>query len=391
VHKLEDEPFLEHVAWTYFVKAIVWARKYGLRINLDLHAVPGSQNGWNHSGRGGEVGWMNGPLGFANGQRALDVIRIYAEYICKPEVTDVVPMFGIMNEPRGDTVGERVLKNFNYQVYAMVREMAGVGKGPVLSFFGGFIATSAWYGWLGHADRIMLDRHPYLIFAGAQTQDTPEQIAGQVCSSWGPVGREMSENFGMNSAGEWSAAINDCGLWINMVGAGADYDAQFGAGSCNTWNRWQNWTQTRKSAMRNFVAANMDALGDWFFWTWRIGGSLDDGGAVMSPFWSYALGWEQGWIPPDPREAVGACARQGHTPARTFTDYEPWQTTGAGAALPATTTEAYPWPPAEMRGADSYAPTGAIPTLVATGYPLPSALATFVPTMPEGGMHVPWS
>jgi len=32
---------------------ISWARKYGIRINLDLHALPGSQNGWNHSGRVG--------------------------------------------------------------------------------------------------------------------------------------------------------------------------------------------------------------------------------------------------------------------------------------------------------------------------------------------------
>ncbi len=44
-----NEPFLEGVAWEYVLKAIKWARKYGLRINLDLHAVPGSQNGYNHS------------------------------------------------------------------------------------------------------------------------------------------------------------------------------------------------------------------------------------------------------------------------------------------------------------------------------------------------------
>lgn len=40
------EPFLEGVCWQYFLKAITWARKYGLRINLDLHTIPGSQNGW---------------------------------------------------------------------------------------------------------------------------------------------------------------------------------------------------------------------------------------------------------------------------------------------------------------------------------------------------------
>lgn len=31
-----------------------WARKYGLRVELDLHSVPGSQNGLNHSGRIGQ-------------------------------------------------------------------------------------------------------------------------------------------------------------------------------------------------------------------------------------------------------------------------------------------------------------------------------------------------
>lgn len=35
-----DEPFLEGVSWNYFLKAIEWARKYGLRILLDLHAAP---------------------------------------------------------------------------------------------------------------------------------------------------------------------------------------------------------------------------------------------------------------------------------------------------------------------------------------------------------------
>jgi len=57
IETYEDEPFLEGVGWTYFLKGIAWARKYGLRIELDLHAVPGSQNGQNHSGRIGTVGF----------------------------------------------------------------------------------------------------------------------------------------------------------------------------------------------------------------------------------------------------------------------------------------------------------------------------------------------
>lgn len=86
---------------SYFLKAIQWARKYGLRINVDLHAVPGSQNGWNHSGRLGDTNFLLGPMGYANAQRTLDYIRIITEFISQPQYSDVVVMFGILNEPRG--------------------------------------------------------------------------------------------------------------------------------------------------------------------------------------------------------------------------------------------------------------------------------------------------
>lgn len=93
----------------YFLKAIQWARKYGIRINLDFHALPGSQNGWNHSGKLGSVNVLNGPMGLANAQRSLDYIRIIAEFISQPEYRDVVVMFGIANEPQGTLVGQSAL------------------------------------------------------------------------------------------------------------------------------------------------------------------------------------------------------------------------------------------------------------------------------------------
>ena len=93
----------------YFLKAIQWARKYGIRINLDLHALPGSQNGWNHSGRFGTINFLNGPMGIANAQRALDYIRYLAEFISQPEYRDVVAMFGITNEPLAPIFGQENL------------------------------------------------------------------------------------------------------------------------------------------------------------------------------------------------------------------------------------------------------------------------------------------
>jgi aryl-phospho-beta-D-glucosidase BglC (GH1 family) len=96
-------------SFRYFLKAIQWARKYGLRINLDFHALPGSQNGWNHSGKFGSINVLYGPMGIANAQRSLDYIRILAEFISQPEYKDVVVIFGITNEPQGTPIGQDAL------------------------------------------------------------------------------------------------------------------------------------------------------------------------------------------------------------------------------------------------------------------------------------------
>jgi glucan 1,3-beta-glucosidase len=39
IETIDGEPFLERVSWTYVLRAIKWARKYGIRLNLDLHTV----------------------------------------------------------------------------------------------------------------------------------------------------------------------------------------------------------------------------------------------------------------------------------------------------------------------------------------------------------------
>jgi glucan 1,3-beta-glucosidase len=49
---------------------------------------------------------LNGPMGYANAQRSLDYIRIFAEFISQPQYKDVVAIFGIMNEPQGPTMGQ---------------------------------------------------------------------------------------------------------------------------------------------------------------------------------------------------------------------------------------------------------------------------------------------
>ena len=99
------EPFLARKAWDYVLLALKWARKYGLRVYLELHTVPGSQNGYNHSGRMGTINFLNGYMGIANAQRTMDYIRYITEFISQEGYTDVVQMFGPINEPLMGIIG----------------------------------------------------------------------------------------------------------------------------------------------------------------------------------------------------------------------------------------------------------------------------------------------
>lgn len=368
----DDEPFLARTCWTYFLKAIQWARKYGLRINVDLHAVPGSQNGWNHSGRLGNTNFLLGPMGYANAQRTLDYIRVIAEFISQPQYSDVVVLFGVLNEPRGSPlIGATQLEGFYKAVYDTIREASGLGegKGPVISYHEGFQGLDHYSGFMANADRIALDWHPYICFGG-QSSNPISSYATTPCTTWGQTINQSMTNFGMTTAGEFSNAVTDCGLFLNNVGEGTRYEGTYSSGgpwpsqgSCTPWTDWQNWDQTMKDGTKQFALASMDALQNWFFWTWKIGPSSASG-KVETPGWSYQLGLENGWMPKDPREASGVC---GNTSPWT-PPLKPWQTGGTGAGLNVQ-SNTLQWPPTSISSGGlvaslpSYTPTGTVVTL----------------------------
>ncbi|KAJ3762991.1 glycoside hydrolase family 5 protein [Lentinula raphanica] len=389
-----SEPFLEGTAWKYFLKAIQWARKYGIRINLDYHALPGSQNGWNHSGKLGSINMLMGPMGLANAQRSLDHIRIIAEFISQPEYSSVVTMFGITNEPQASAIGNDQVEAFYLQAYEVVRKASGIGagKGPIVSFHDAFRSRSAWAGFLPGADRISLDSHPYLCFS-TQSSAPISSYATTPCTAWGADVNSSMSNFGLTQAGEFSNAVTDCGLWVNGVGQGIRYEGTYVAdssfksvGSCDSWTDWQAYDQSTKDAIKQFALASMDALQNFFFWTWKIGNSSVTG-KVESPAWSYQLGLEQGWMPTDPREADGTCGNS-----------SPWTPPLAdnqlgkdsSATIASSVSASYPWPPSTIIGGGvpsklpSYTPTGAIPTLSAPTFTQSGDKATTTPTPGNG-------
>ncbi|KAG6840682.1 hypothetical protein C0991_005143, partial [Blastosporella zonata] len=291
------EPFLAQTSWKYIERLLGWCRKYGIRVSLDFHTMPGSQNGYNHSGKLGQVNFLNGVMGIANAQRALEYIRVFTEFISQPQYKNVVPMFGIVNEAHLETIGVPQLTNPGYlrtfspsylEAHTMIRSITGYGEGngPYISIHDGFAGLAAWGGFLKGSDRINLDVHPYLAFDGS--------------SATSPI---------------------DTGT------------------------------------------------GDWFFWTWKVGNTT--AGKVESPLWSYQLGLHNGWMPKDPRTALGTCESLGVSGPNFDGVFEPWQTGGVGAGtIAASSTASYPWPPATIFNAGVhgsalpvYTPTGTVATL----------------------------
>ena len=72
--------------------------------------------------------------------------------------------------------------------------------------------------------------------------------------------------FGLTTAGEFSNAINDCGLFVNGVNLGTRYEGNYTGGpwprigSCEQWTDYTTWSADMKQDIKQFALASMDAL-----------------------------------------------------------------------------------------------------------------------------------
>ncbi|KAJ8594245.1 glycoside hydrolase family 5 protein [Rhizopogon salebrosus TDB-379] len=381
IEKWDFEPFLEKVCWPYILRVFQWARKYGIRVNLDLHTIPGSQNGYNHSGKLGSINFLNGVMGVANAQRALDYIRIITEFISQPEWVDVVPVFSIVNEALVSEIGTDQITSFYLLAHDTIRNITGYGEGhgPYIAIHDGFLGTAAWADFLQGSDRIILDTHPYFAFDGSSNGQPIATGTGlsaggiwpqQACNAWGPGMNTSQTAFGVTIAGEFSDGYNQCGLFLMGVGNTDSY-----GDSCSLFLDSSQWNATMKAGFYEFALASMDALQNWFFWTWKIGNSSTTN-TVQSPLWSYQLGLQEGWIPTDPRTSVGTCAALEAAGPQFDGTYAAYQTGGPGAGtIVASSVSSYSqYPPTPINGLTAGAIQSLLPTYTST-----SAIPTLPP------------
>ncbi|KAJ7440500.1 hypothetical protein B0H11DRAFT_2252937 [Mycena galericulata] len=143
------------------------------------------------------------------------------------------------------------------------------------------------------------------------------------------------------------------------------YGPQTYGGDCSLWLDSSTWNAMVKAGLMQYLLASMDAMQDWFFWTWKIANATDS--LMSSPLWSYQLDLDCGWMPTDPSTSVGTCAALGVDSVPFNSTFSAWQTGGAaaGTIAPTAISSLGTYPPATISNVAAAALT-VMPTYAAT-------------------------
>ncbi|CAG8667118.1 12524_t:CDS:2 [Dentiscutata erythropus] len=299
--KTPEEPFVKG-AFKYLQKAVRWAKKYNLKVVLDLHGAPGSQNGFDNSGKRGPVGWQTSSTD--NIPRTIKAVKIMTEKFNSPEFKNTVSAINVLNEPAWQVAYHSSLSNLNS--YKVIRHL---NSDILVVFHTAFLPLKTWQNFLSSSefDRVVLDTHSYAVFDYSLLALNPEQrLLNFSCSNKA----DITSNQGIwTLVGEWSLAITDCTKWLNGFGRGARYDGTYEKNrgpicpncTCQGEGNYSNWANDYKNYLKQYASAQMDAYEagiGWIFWNFK---------AENSPHWDFMLGIREGWIPRTPEERAYAC------------------------------------------------------------------------------------
>ncbi|ODV80809.1 glycoside hydrolase family 5 protein [Suhomyces tanzawaensis NRRL Y-17324] len=271
---LPNDPYVQGQV-QYLDQALAWCRQYNLKAWVDLHGAPGSQNGFDNSGLRTTIDWQNGN----NVQVTLSVLDTIFEKYGNGNYSDIVIGIELVNEPLGPSLNMDEIKDFYLQGYKNLRATGSVT--PVI-LHDAFQQQQYWNGFAtvenGDYWNVVIDHHHYQVFAADQLSWDIDQHV-QVACGWG---KDALKEDHWNVAGEWSAALTDCALWLNGVGRGArwsgDYDNAPYIDSCDAYTEEQNWSSEYRQNVRKYIEAQLDAFeqtGGWVFWNWKTENAVE--------------------------------------------------------------------------------------------------------------------
>jgi len=295
----DGEPYVQG-QFEYLIKAVGWCRGVGLKVMIDLHGAPGSQNGADNSGKRGDIGWDENPDYV---ERTKAVLVKLTNKFSKPEYAQVVAGIQPLNEPAGFKGKHMVktVKQFYKDGYDIVRHSGkhsgdGAPTQLLYTIHDACQPMSAWSNFFPSPQyhSVSLDAHLYTVFTDEGSRMTEEERMADYCGKIPALKASQAKIWTL--VGEFTPAPTDCAPLLNGIGKGARYDGTY-AGSTKVGD-----CRSKSGLASSFSKKYKESLGKlfeiqthvyehgsgWFMWTFKTE-KADD--------WSYDAGVKGGWIP----------------------------------------------------------------------------------------------
>ncbi len=249
------KPYVENARFITF--ALDQCQQNGLKLLLDLHGAPGSQNGWDHSGRSGPINWPKDPQ---NIRETLRVLESFAQMFGRH------PAFGgieLLNEPR-DEVPLEILQQFYQDAYAPLRKHLDP---TVAIVFHDSFRPLAWENFMQEPAfaNVVLDTHLYQCFSDQDKSRTAqEQLA--IALGRKQTLDEMQREELPTLVGEWSLSLPP--------------HAKSGLSPLQVESLTRAYGDTQ--------LLNYDGTRGWFFWSYKLEHASE---------WNFRHCVERGWLP----------------------------------------------------------------------------------------------
>ncbi len=193
----EQSPYVKG-ADDYAHRLFEWCEEYGVGVILDIHAAPGSQNGWDHSGQAGRIGW-------GTSETLQETLKFLGSIIDIYGSKKALRAIEVLNEPHWD-VSLTTLLDYYQQAYELIRQRSP----EVIVIMSDAFRPDKMARELQKRRflNVMMDVHLYQLFTD---QDRALDFAGHIKKTerdWAEQLRKLSKRLPI-IVGEWSAAMHE--------------------------------------------------------------------------------------------------------------------------------------------------------------------------------------
>jgi glucan 1,3-beta-glucosidase len=191
-----NEPYVTTGQKAQIERILGYCVTYNMYAIIDLHGLPGSQNGNDHSGRSGPIEFYT----HYNIKRALKTVQAVVDWMNTLDTAKKSRIASIQpgNEPNVDGGKLNTLKRYYTKAYKIIS--ASPYKVPMM-FHDAFQGLDAWSNFLSPPSNAVIDLHPYYAFDSPPKSNT-SVIISDICHS-----RALIQSFHIPVFfGEWSLA-----------------------------------------------------------------------------------------------------------------------------------------------------------------------------------------